>query len=225
MADSLSIITLAVAKSYTKSSVAKASGLGFSTEVVAVLPPIGSAVPNVLYLVQTGAPDVYDQYVLSDGAWISIGSTSIDLASITPSIHPTTKHWIVNGVDTGIIAEGIEGKVGPIGPIGQTGPIGPQGIQGKDGNDGNDGVDGKSAYEIAVQYGYTGTEEEWLKSLEIALQKYPSSSDFPVPPPADNVDSIFVATTERAIYLWDGSSYNIYSSDYHEIEKISGGKA
>ena len=26
--------------------------------------------------------------------------------------------------------------------------------------------DGKSAYELAVYYGYTGTEQEWLKSLE-----------------------------------------------------------
>ena len=37
---------------------------------------------------------------------------------------------------------------------------------GKDGADGKDGVDGKSAYQIAVEAGYTGTEEEWLASLK-----------------------------------------------------------
>ena len=31
---------------------------------------------------------------------------------------------------------------------------------------GKDGVDGKSAYEIAVERGYKGSEEEWLKSLK-----------------------------------------------------------
>lgn len=28
------------------------------------------------------------------------------------------------------------------------------------------GKDGKSAYEIAVEHGYTGTEEEWIGSLQ-----------------------------------------------------------
>lgn len=31
---------------------------------------------------------------------------------------------------------------------------------------GKDGVDGKSAYQIALNNGFEGTEEEWLKSLE-----------------------------------------------------------
>lgn len=39
-------------------------------------------------------------------------------------------------------------------------------IQGADGADGTNGTDGKSAYEIAVEQGYTGTEEEWLESLK-----------------------------------------------------------
>ncbi len=37
---------------------------------------------------------------------------------------------------------------------------------GADGQDGKDGKDGLSAYEIAVNAGYTGTEEEWLASLK-----------------------------------------------------------
>lgn len=31
---------------------------------------------------------------------------------------------------------------------------------------GSGGADGKSAYEIAVEYGFEGTEEEWLASLK-----------------------------------------------------------
>jgi hypothetical protein len=31
--------------------------------------------------------------------------------------------------------------------------------------EGKDGADGKSAYEIVVEYGYEGTEEEWANGL------------------------------------------------------------
>ena len=47
---------------------------------------------------------------------------------------------------------------------------GEKGNPGEDGKDGKDGADGKdslSAYEIAVKYGYKGTEQEWINSLGI----------------------------------------------------------
>lgn len=47
--------------------------------------------------------------------------------------------WVINGVDTGIKAEGPKG---------------------------DPGSDGKSAYEIAVAEGFQGTKEEWLASLK-----------------------------------------------------------
>lgn len=40
------------------------------------------------------------------------------------------------------------------------------GKDGLPGNDGRPGIDGKSAYEIAVEHGYTGSEDEWLESLK-----------------------------------------------------------
>lgn len=40
------------------------------------------------------------------------------------------------------------------------------GVIGGDGRDGVDGVDGKSAYEIACDHGFTGSEEQWLESLK-----------------------------------------------------------
>lgn len=55
---------------------------------------------------------------------------------------------------------GQQGLQGPKGADGLQGPIGPQGLQGERGQD------GKSAYEIAVEKGYTGDEEEWLASLK-----------------------------------------------------------
>jgi len=44
-------------------------------------------------------------------------------------------YWVINGQVTGIKAEG------------------------------KDGIDGKSAYQIAVEQGYIGTEEQWIQSL------------------------------------------------------------
>ncbi len=41
-----------------------------------------------------------------------------------------------------------------------------QSISGNDGNDGEDGEDGASAYEVAVENGFVGTEQEWLDSLK-----------------------------------------------------------
>ena len=42
------------------------------------------------------------------------------------------------------------------------------GSGGKDGKDGADGADGKSAYQVAVDNGFKGTELEWLESLKAA---------------------------------------------------------
>lgn len=69
---------------------------------------------------------------------------------------------------------GDTGEVGPQGPkgdMGDPGPIGPQGPKGETGEKGEAGEKGKtgeqgprgfSQYELAVQHGYTGTEEQWI---------------------------------------------------------------
>jgi hypothetical protein len=56
-------------------------------------------------------------------------------------------------------ADGMQGPQGPTGAQGIQGEQGPQGLAG------NDGADGKSAYEVAVEEGFVGTEAEWLASL------------------------------------------------------------
>ena len=45
------------------------------------------------------------------------------------------------------------------------GAAGQNGTNGTNGTDGQDGADGKSAYELAVENGFEGTEAEWLASL------------------------------------------------------------
>ena len=45
------------------------------------------------------------------------------------------------------------------------GEPGENGADGKDGKDGTNGADGKSAYQIAVELGFTGTQAEWEQSL------------------------------------------------------------
>lgn len=57
----------------------------------------------------------------------------------------------------------VPGTPGPGGAKGDTGPAGPPG---KPGAQGAPGKDGKSAYLIAKEHGFTGTEQEWLESLK-----------------------------------------------------------
>lgn len=55
---------------------------------------------------------------------------------------------------------GLKGGQGVKGDKGDAGPQGQQGIQGPQ------GVQGLSAYQVAVNNGYTGSESEWVESLE-----------------------------------------------------------
>ena len=66
--------------------------------------------------------------------------------------------------DTG--EQGPRGETGPQGEKGDTGPQGEQGAQGPA------GADGKSAYQYAVEGGYTGTEAEFAAKL--AAEKLPN---------------------------------------------------
>ena len=74
--------------------------------------------------------------------------------------------------DTGEVGpagpKGDTGDTGPQGQRGDTGPAGPQGLQGEPGPQGPAGpagADGKSAYQYAVDGGYTGTEAEFAEKL------------------------------------------------------------
>ena len=71
--------------------------------------------------------------------------------------------------------KGDTGATGPQGPKGETGATGPQGPKGETGATGSKGPkgdigpvgeDGLSAYMIAMENGFSGTEEQWLASLK-----------------------------------------------------------
>ena len=100
---------------------------------------------------------------------------------ITPHIDTATGNWFVGSTDTGIKAQGpqgiqgVPGKDGRNGIDGKDGDRGPQGLPGANGKDGSpgapgspgrDGTDGKSAYQIWLDNGHSGTETDFLNSLK-----------------------------------------------------------
>ena len=69
--------------------------------------------------------------------------------------------------------DGRDGTPGKNGEKGEAGPQGPQGIQGEPGAQGPQGL---SAYQVAVNNGFSGSESEWIKSLKGADGKVPDIS-------------------------------------------------
>lgn len=91
------------------------------------------------------------------------------------------------------------------------------------GKDGKDGRDGKSAYEIAVENGFIGTEQEWLDSNK-GVFELDSIYEFP------NIGKsgvVYIDRSEDSIYRWDdkGKKYYCVGRDYKQIKCIDGGSA
>lgn len=110
-------------------------------------------------VVLTGDGTQFEQVIMNkteDGSWL------------------LDKYSKLNTLDSLLISENRSGGIGLLGLAG--GAVG-AGIaaysvnessdrkDGINGVDGTDGVNGKSAYELAVDHGYTGTVEEWLHAL------------------------------------------------------------
>ena len=102
---------------------------------------------------------------------------------------------------------------GPMGPRGLTGPEGPPGA-GEGG-----GADGDSAYEVAVENGFVGTEPEWLASLigpegpqgddgEQGLQGEPGEDGADGAPGSPGVGVPTGGTTGQHLAKIDGTNYN-----------------
>lgn len=96
---------------------------------------------------------------------------------------------LYDGSEKAVVFEVPEGEAGPAGPQGKTGPAGPQGA---------------SAYEVAVENGFEGTEEEWLESLE----------GIPGVTPVKGIDYFteedkaeMVADVLASLPAWTGGSY------------------
>ena len=105
-----------------------------------------------------------EPYFVAGGGAGEPGKSAYEIA-VEHGFEGSEEDWLAS-------LKGEKGDTGPQGPPGsdgkdgEQGPQGPKGDKGEPGPAGNDGKDGKSAYEIAVEHGFEGTEEEWLLSLK-----------------------------------------------------------
>lgn len=124
-------------------------------------------------------PDLYQQLLQKISEKGGNGKSAYEIA-VDNGFVGTETDWLesLKGADG---RDGIDGKDGTMGPQGEQGPPGADGQPGRDGingsdgrdgidgqpgKDGADGINGKSAFEIAVDNGFVGTEAEWLESLK-----------------------------------------------------------
>ena len=102
-------------------------------------------------------PDLYTQLLqkISDAEKGKDGKSAYEIA-VENGFVGTEIEWLesLKGADGKNVVDGAPGQDGI------------DGKNGADGQDGANGSDGKSAYEIAVANGFTGTEFEWLVSLK-----------------------------------------------------------
>lgn len=117
-------------------------------------------------------PDLYQQLLqkINEAEKGDDGKSAFEIA-VENGFVGTEADWLesLKGAD-GVM--GPQGEQGPPGADGQPGRDGMNGSDGRDGidgqpgKDGADGINGKSAFEIAVENGFVGTEAEWLESLK-----------------------------------------------------------
>lgn len=90
---------------------------------------------------------------------ITSGITPADSATITAAVNSYLAEHPISGVDSTQVQNIVETYI-------STNRESLKGPKGDPGNDGNPGNNGKSAYEIAVDNGFTGTQAQWLESLK-----------------------------------------------------------
>lgn len=106
------------------------------------------------------------------GITLSFATGKINLTvDSNTAISNLTNEFVVNfsyqnAGDTYLASKKIVVVLAEKGATGATGPQGEPGNDGTDGADGANGADGKSAYQIWLDAGNTGTEEEYLASLK-----------------------------------------------------------
>lgn len=112
-------------------------------------------------------------YIYPDEKQITLrlSSTLNDLTGTTLStitIEQLRKE-IAESAGTGVTVAGPKGDQGPPGPKGDPGPAGRDGVdgsQGPKGDQGEKGADGKSAYQIWLDLGNAGSEQDFIDSLK-----------------------------------------------------------
>ena len=102
-------------------------------------------------------PDLYQQLLqkIQSASKGTDGKSAFEIA-VEHGFVGTETEWL----------KSLRGTDGKNGLPGKDGADGLPGRDGTDGKNGADGTDGKSAYTIAVEHGFTGTEDDWLQSLK-----------------------------------------------------------
>ena len=154
-------------------------------------------------------PDLYTQLLQKISEKGKDGKSAYEIA-LENGFVGTESEWLesLKGADgkDGINGkDGVDGAPGQDGIDGQPGKDGIDGQNGADGQDGVNGSDGKSAYIIAVEHGFTGTETEWLASLKGAHGK--DGADGQPGKDAPEVDLSNYATKDQLQKLEENAEY------------------
>ena len=155
-------------------------------------------------------PDLYQQLLQKISEKGKDGKSAYIIA-VEHGFTGTENEWLqsLKGVDG---KDGCDGRNGVDGLPGKDGKDGADGLPGRDGID---GTDGKSAYIIAVEHGFSGTENEWLQSLKGADGK-----DGITPDMSDYATKADIAELQEQIRQISGISYtSVFESGSDALQK------
>ena len=148
-------------------------------------------------------PDLYQQLLQKISEKGKDGKSAYEIA-VEYGFVGTENEWLES-------LKGVDGKDGV------NGKDGCDGRNGADGLPGRDGIDGKSAYIIAVEHGFTGTENEWLQSLKGA-----DGRDGITPDMSDYATKTDIAELQEQIRQISGISYiSVFESGSDALQKYS----
>ena len=161
-------------------------------------------------------PDLYQQLLQKISEKGKDGKSAYEIA-VEHGFVGTETEWLesLKGVDGKDGVNGKDGCDGRNGVDGLPGKDGKSGADGLPGRDGIDGTDGKSAYIIAVEHGFTGTENEWLQSLKGADGK-----DGITPDMSNYATKADIAELQEQIRQISGISYiSVFESSSDTLQK------
>ncbi len=151
-------------------------------------------------------PDLYQQLLekIQSASKGTDGKSAFEIA-VEHGFVGTETEWLES-------LKGVDGKDGVNGKDGCDGRNGADGLPGRDGID---GIDGKSAYIIAVEHGFSGTENEWLQSLKGA-----DGRDGITPDMSDYATKADIADLQEQIRQISGISYiSVFESGSDALQK------
>lgn len=171
------------------------------------------------------------------------GSGTPGVGDVTPIIGENG-NWFVGNTDTGKPSRGEKGDPGKDGVDGSPGAAGADGVTPTIGDNGNwylgttdtgepsrgvagargdagapgkSGVDGKSAYDVALDNGFSGTTEQWLASLRAPKPVMLSTAQYATETAA--VEYMDAQTDKSVVYVWNNKVY-CYASK--SVSRVTG---